>query len=67
VTFSPVSPEVMQAAQIAIGVTMVALLASRYLPRYRFRLRVALLVIYLVVIVILCIYAFVSSNAATSA
>jgi hypothetical protein len=57
----------MQAAQVVTGVTMVAMLATRYAPRYRNRLRLALLVIYLVAIVGFCLYVFGSASAATSA
>lgn len=55
-TFSPVAPEVMQAAQILTGTTMAAWLMAGFFPRHGARLRAGVLVVYLAGVVGFLLY-----------
>lgn len=46
-TISPLSPEVMHAAQILTGATMAGWLVAGFVPRHAYRIRVLLLALYL--------------------
>ncbi|MDR3535815.1 MAG: hypothetical protein P4L71_04880 [Acetobacteraceae bacterium] len=55
-TFPPVSPEVMQTAQIVTGATMAGWLLAGFFPRYSYRARAAVLALYLIAAVGFVLY-----------
>lgn len=58
-TFSPVAPEVMLAAQILTGMTMAAWLMAGLFRRHAARLRTGVLVVYMAGVVGFLLYAAV--------